>query len=57
MKIASAVVAAALAFGAPHALAQSPKSGGTLTFAVSADRKSTCLNSSHHVVSRMPSSA
>jgi len=38
MKILSAaVVAASLAFGAPHVLAQSPKTGGTLTFAVSAE--------------------
>lgn len=37
MKIPSAVVAAVLAFGVPHALAQSPKTGGTLTFAVSAE--------------------
>ncbi len=37
MKFLSAVVAAVLAFGVPHALAQSPKSGGTLTFAVSAE--------------------
>jgi len=38
MKILSAaLVAASLAFGASHVLAQSPKTGGTLTFAVSAE--------------------
>ncbi len=31
------VAAAVLAFGVPNALAQTPKSGGTLTFAVSAE--------------------
>ena len=37
MKFPSAVLAAVLAFGGPHALAQSPKTGGTLNFAVSAE--------------------
>ena len=37
MKIRSAFVAAVLAFGAPQAPAQTPKTGGTLVFAVSAE--------------------
>src|SRR3989337_2801370 len=37
MRLSSAVVAVMLTFGAPHPLAQSPKTGGTLTFAVSAE--------------------
>jgi hypothetical protein len=37
MKIQSAFVAAMLVFGAPQALAQAPKTGGTLLFAVSAE--------------------
>ena len=35
------VTAAVLAFGVPNALAQSPKTGGTLTFAVSAEPPTT----------------
>jgi len=37
MKIPYAALAAVLAFGVPHALAQAPKTGGTLIFAVSAE--------------------
>ena len=51
-KILSTVAAAAVATAAVSATA-----GATLTIPTEIDRKSTRLNSSHKVQSRMPSSA